>query len=544
MKYLKLIFLFFILNHAHSQVLGDFDLIQGPIEEEKRSAFEKTICSYQDYYIIVRRIKNDYSIEKLNDKLVSVKAINATEFEAKDGKKRVYTNTICINDKVYLITTKTIKKKSITVYFQEIDLDNFELTGEVKIMKETDISDKKKKQTRFVFGGFGYSKLMAELGDYSAGSLILSPNGKRVLSYAKSFTDRDGPDVISVIVQDDQLNKEWENDSIALPYNTLLFDIEKVKLTDNGDILLSGQEYFEKRKSKKDNLPNYKYHLLYITDQGKKIQDYDIQLSEKFITDCQFLLLENNIVTVTGFYSEKDASSIKGAFYIKIDLKTKEILTQKLKDFSFDFIVSGLSERAKEKEEKKKEKGKEIELLDFYLDELILNDNGTISLIAEQFDITSYQTYSPGTNGSPGTWTTHYRYYYNDIIVVNFSDQGEINWSTKINKYQSSTDDGGYYSSFALTTKNNNLYIVFNDHPDNFERKDGSGLKTYIRGRETSQVAVKVNSDGNTEKGELFKSERGEVILQPKAGIRSENGDLMLYSNRRKEYQFSILKFK
>jgi hypothetical protein len=544
MPYLKIILLLLILSTGKSQVLSDFDLIQGPVEEEKRSAFEKTICSWNDYYIIVRRIKNKYSIEKLNEKLVSVKAIDATEFEDKDGKKRVYTNTVCINNKVYLITTKTIKKKSITVYFQEIELDNFELTGEVKIMNETDISDKKKKQTRFVFGGIGYSKLMAELGDYSAGSLILSPNEKKVLSYSKSLTDRDGPDIITVLVQDDQLTKEWENDSIALPYNTMLFDIEKVKLTNNGDILLSGQEYFEKRKSKKDNLPNYKYHLLYITNQGKKIQDYDIQLSGKFITDCQFLLHEDEKVTVTGFYSEKDASSIKGAFYIKIDLKTKEIITQKLKDFSFDFIVSGLSEKQKEKEEKKKEKGKEIELLDFYLDELILNDNGTISLIAEQFEITTYQTYSPGANGSPGTWTTHYRYYYNDIIVVNFSDQGEINWSTKINKYQSSTDDGGYYSSYALTAKNDNLYIVFNDHPDNFDKKEGAGLKTYIRGRETSQVVIKINADGNTAKEELFKSERGEVILRPKAGIRSENGNLMLYSNRRKEYQFSLLKMK
>lgn len=76
------------------------------------------------------------------------------------------------------------------------------------------------------------------------------------------------------------------------------------------------------------------------------------------------------------------------------------------------------------------------------------------------------------------------------------------------------------------------------------EQKDESRMRTFIRGKETSQIVVKVDAEGKITKDEFFKSERGEVILQPKAGVRSESGDLMLYSNRRKEYQFSLLKFK
>ena len=46
-----------------------------------------------------------------------------------------------------------------------------------------------------------------------------------------------------------------------------------------------------------------------------------------------------------------------------------------------------LLERKKKK--KKEEKGKAVEMLDFYLDDIIIHDNGTYSLIAEQFTITS-----------------------------------------------------------------------------------------------------------------------------------------------------------
>jgi hypothetical protein len=550
MKYKKqflLIFLLLVLfvQDGVTQILSSkFNVTYGPVEEEKRSSFDRTVCSYEDYFIIIRRIKKTVSLEKLNSKLVSVKALDITEFEEADGKERVFTDVIYFNDKIFLITTKNIKKKSTTVYYQEINLDDFELGSEIKILSETDLTGKKKPKTRFIFGGIGMSNLMAELGDYSNNDLITSPDDKKLLTYNKSFDDRDGPDVISVKIQNENFETDWENDSISLPYNSLLFDIKKVRINNKSDIILSGIEYNEKRKSKKDKAPNYKYHIIGIFNKGKEIKDYEIKLSNKFVSDLQFKFEGENTLVVAGFYSETDASNIKGAFFMKINLDTKEVINETLKPFGFDFIVSGLSEREQEKQKKKEEKGKEIELMDFDLDDIILHDNGTYSLIAEQFDIQTYQTYQAGTNGSPGTWTTHYKYYYNDIIVVNISKEGEINWMSKINKFQVSTDDGGYYSSYAYSVVNDNIYLVYNDHPDNLEQTLESKFKSYRRGKETVQMIIEINPEGQVTKEVLFNTEKGEVVLRPKSCISSEKGDLMLFANRKNEYQFDLIQFK
>lgn len=544
-KFITLLLFILTIQLGNSQKLSSkFDITYGPVEEEKRSSFDRTVCSFQDYFIIIRRIKKTVSLEKLNSKLVSIKALDITKFEDSDGKEREYANVMYFNDKIFLITTKTIKKKSITVYYQEINLDDFEIGTEVKVLSETDLTQKKKPKTRFVFGGFGMSNLMAEMGEYSSNDLITSPDDKKLLTYNKTFDDRDGPDVISVKIQNENFETDWENDSIALPYNSLLFDIQKVRINNTSDVILSGIEYHEKRKTKSDKLPNYKYHIIGIFNKGKEIKDYEIKLNNKFVSDLQFKFEGEKHLIVAGFYSENDASSIKGAFFMKINLETKEVTNETLKPFGFDFIVSGLSEKEQEKEKKKEEKGKEIELMDFYLDDLILNDNGSYSLIAEQYDVVSYQTYSAGTNGSPGTWTTHYRYYYNDVIVVNISKEGEINWMSKINKFQSTTDDGGYYSSYSYTTKNNNLYLIYNDHPDNLEQTVPSKFKSYRRGKETVQMIVEVNAEGKVTKEVLFSTEKGEVVLRPKSCIRSENGDLMLFANRKNEYQFDLIQFK
>ncbi len=521
-----------------------FDVLMGPIEEEKRSTFEKTVCSYDDYFIIVKRIKKKVSLEKLNSKLVSVKALDITEFEEADGKNREYTNVMYFSGKIFLITTKTIKKKSITVYYQEINPDVFEIGSEVKILNETDLTSKKKSKVRFVFGGMGMSNLMAEYGEYSNNSLITSPDDKKLLTYNKTFDDRDGPDVISVKIQNESFETEWENDSISLPYNSLLFDIKKVRINNKSDVVLSGIEYNEKRKSKKDRKPNYKYHIIGIFNKGKEIKDYEIKLSDKFISDLQFKFDGENTLVVAGFYSETDASNIKGSFFMKINLETKEVIKETLKPFGFEFIVSGLSEKEQEKQKKKEEKGKEIEMMDFDLDDIILHENGSYSLIAEQFDIQTYQTYQPGANGAPGTWTTHYKYYYNDIIVVNISKEGEINWMTKLNKYQASVDDGGYYSSYVYTVVDNNIYLIYNDHPDNLDQTQESKFKSYRRGKETVQMIVEINDEGKVTKDVLFSTEKGEVVLRPKSCIRSDKGNLMLYANRRNEYQFDLIQFK
>ena len=81
--------------------------------------------------------------------------------------------------------------------------------------------------------------------------------------------------------------------------------------------------------------------------------------------------------------------------------------------------------------------------------------------MAEQFYIRVVTTTTTSANGGTTTTTTYY--YYNDIIALNFDENGELVWKTVIDKYQMSVNDGGYYSSFFTILQGNDINIIYND---------------------------------------------------------------------------------
>ena len=140
--------------------------------------------------------------------------------------------------------------------------------------------------------------------------------------------------------------------------------------------------------------------------------------------------------------------NVDGTYWLKIDPKTQEIISQNFKEFDIDFITQNMKKRQEKKAKRKEAKGKEVELFSYDLDEIIFDNSGGAVLIGEQYFITT----STSTDSNGRTRTT-YRYHYNDIIVVKISSDGNIDWAEKIPKVQVSTNDGGVEEIVQLATK-------------------------------------------------------------------------------------------
>jgi hypothetical protein len=348
----------------------------------------------------------------------------------------------------------------------------------------------------------------------------------------------------AINVFDNKLEPLW-NKEITMPYNDELFDIEGQIIDNEGAVYLKCIVYNEKRRKKRHGEPNYKYLLLKYTKDTEAPEEYPISLPDKFITDINFSLLDNHDITCAGFYSEKGTYSIKGVFYVSIDAKSKQIKKQSLKEFSIDVLVANLTERQKEKVEKKIEKGKEVEMYDYDLRNLIYFEDGSAILCAEQYAVNIVSTYVMGPNGT-GTYVLNTYYEYDDIIAVKINPNGDIDWVTKIPKRQYTMNDNGFFSSYFYKIYNNKIYFLYNDHPDNLleEINNTKKFKNFTGSKNSMAVLAVLDYNGNLTREALFKNKDTEVILRPKVCNSIAYNQAIIFGQKGRTQRFGKMTFK
>jgi len=456
--------------------------------------------------------------------------LKSVELKLEAGKEdRLYENIIHVNGNMYLFTSyQNQKTKLNSLYVQTIDKSALKSNDDVKKLIDIDYSDYRKRNS----GNFRFAT---------------SRDKSKILVFYNLPFQKGEKEKFGYCVYDNSMNLLWKKD-ITLPYNDELFDIERLRVDNEGNVYILNTVYKEKRRKKRNGEPNYQYVILSYKNGADVADEYPVNLPGKFLTDMQFTISKNQDIVCAGFYSEVGTFSIKGSYFISIDSKTKEIKSQSHKEFSIDVLFENLTERQQKKLEKKIEKGKEVELYEYDLDDIILRDDGGAMLVGEQYfmnSVTTYQTVYNGTTATTTTVTTYY-YNYNDIIVVNIDPQGQIDWVTKIPKRQVTTNDGGFYSSYTMSVVNGNLYFLFNDNPENLLEKtnDSKKYKNFSGQKGSIVVLVEVKNDGTYTKEALFKMVDAEVMIRPKVCELISKNEMVIFGQRRKTERFAKLTFK
>jgi hypothetical protein len=370
--------------------------------------------------------------------------------------------------------------------------------------------------------------------------LRVSRDSSKVLVVHELPYEKHEPARFGLQVLDDQFNRIWNKD-VTVPYEDELFDIETVKVDNDGDVYLLSLIYSEKRKSKRRGLPNYTYHVFAYRDKGATVKQYPISVADKFLTDMQIEILGNKNLVCAGFYSARGTFSIRGTYFMTVDAASKEIITKSFKEFPVDFLVANMTEGEANRTKKKEERGGETELYEYDLNKILVGRDGSALLIGEQYFVKQV-TQTRRINGMIQTYTTNH-YYYNDIIVVKIGPSGEIEWAEKIAKRQHTTDDGGYYSSYTLGIVKGSLCFIFNDNPSNVTYGGIGKVANYSGGRNSMVSIVTLDPAGKQTRRPLFKAREVDVITRPKVCEQISSHEIILFGQRKKTQQFARVEF-
>lgn len=426
-------------------------------------------------------------------------------------------------------------KKSRTTYsyLQAISKNNLTLSTPILVNKRIIPQQK---------GMFGKS-MTKDLGNSSTNNRFLrSDDGELGYIVAEIYSEEKVDNNTEIVgfkgkLFDTDLKIVVENE-FKLPYTN--FSIVRTKLGNDGLIYMAGYPFEvvedDSRLIKKTNKKfSSDLEILVLDLESGDIEVLKVEMDRK-ISGFTFNIEEDGAIVVSGLTAIKNKSGVSGAFYVKYDRNFKEI-GENFFDFEEDFITQGWSSRSKKKLRKKQEKndrkGEEKTKPTFYkyrVSDLILKDDGTSTLLAEQYYVRVVTRTTTDANGRTTTTTTYY-YYYNDIIALNFDENGELLWKEVIDKYQVSINDGGTYSSFFTVVEGNEINIIYNQRESDAFGTDGMNMaeKQKVK-RNTLAVNVVLDEDGEQRKETLFDFEQGHLRLVPKVCSKAGDGIAFIYA--------------
>ena len=137
------------------------------------------------------------------------------------------------------------------------------------------------------------------------------------------------------------------------------------------------------------------------------------------------------------------------------------------------------------------------------------------------------------------------QFNYNDIMVINIRPNGTIQWAKRIPKRQRSKNDGGKYSSYALSIAKGKMFFVFNDNPKNLHKQSNDPkIYNYTKGKESVVVLVTLDGKGEMKKEPLFQVRDTKTTTKPKVCEQISRNQMIIYSERNKKVNFARLTFK
>lgn len=513
-------------GHLHAQTKTDRATVEwGPEMSDKKDGLFDDVFGYNDdaVYMTVA-VKKETFIRKMDNhhKVVYQKLLPMKIDKNDHGLERI----VLAGDKILVFTNFLDKKsKQNSLYCRVFNESDMSPSGRLQKLSSMDVEKRRNA------GSFDVS---------------ISPDEKLILVNQSLPFEKEGRERFSLKVFNDEMQMQWER-NIDLPYLDSEFSVERTRVDDDGSVMIIGNKYAEKREAKelkKDGKATYTYHLLIYRDNGNDPEDHAIDIAGKFLQDLSITVGSEGDVLCGGFYGAKGSFTTGGAFFLRLDRTTKQVVHSSFKEFDREFITMNMTEKEEAKATKKAEKkGEELEMYNYKLREIIRRTDGGAVLLGEQYLFFTSTVCTPTQNGGRSCQTI-YHYVYNDIIAVNIDPDGNIEWATKVPKRQHSTNDGGRYSSYASVVKGDNIHLLFNDSGKNLFLKQGNRVEPFRYGKDMVITLATIDGDGNVHREALLAVEKREAITRPKSAVQIGDDRLFIYANWRKTHQFGTVNFK
>ena len=536
MKSLLKIFTFMLLIHsAFSQNVQTPTVTWGPKARVSKKEILNQIIGTDKSGTYFLKTKYGFAGKVLIEKVgVNLEQLQRQELDLSYNKHQMTLEKVEFrNDEILLFTTFNNKRdKKHYLFLRHINKESLQPTGEPLKVAEINYTGHKK----------------WNIGSYH---FKMSRDDSKLLVYYNLPYDSEAYEKFGLHVFDEKNKQIWTK-KIQLPEKENEFAIGDFTVDNWGDVHLIGRKISRSKKTIKKGfiiqrlkeVTEYSYQpeILSLKSQGRNFKRFKIDIGDKNIADMEITVNNHREILCSGYYTAPNEFGIAGAFYLRIDILTRKIKKQSFIKFGQDILTQDLSPKERKKLEKNPN-SKAPQLSRYKVKELVLRGDGGVILIGQQEY--EYITTSTHTDQNGNTYTTTtYHYISNDILVVNISPDGEIDWAKKIPKRQHTTNDRGFYSSYYLVVTPTKLNFIFNDHIKNIEAPVEGIVRQFSGGKYGAVAIASLDSKGKYKKELLFRSKDIKTIIRPKVCFQQSNTKTMLYGRKRKSYQFAILEFK
>lgn len=303
-------------------------------------------------------------------------------------------------------------------------------------------------------------------------SVEISEDKSRILIY-KINQDKEDNHVFYTFLYDNELNL-LNNARVSLPMEAKRQFLSNFNLTNEGDLVFTKLE----RTSGRDYIVNGSLIIKRATVDEFETTPFE---AKGILLDEIKLKLDNldKQALLTSFFYKQKRGNVEGLYMLRIDYNRKEKLFEKTITFSAEL-----------KQTARGESSTSSAFNDYFIRRIINTKDGGFLLTAESYYTTSrtntwnrynylyggglgyggmggypyyYSPYSPyyynpyGWNDGAGT-----RYHYDNIAILSFDNQGEMQYSNFVHKTQ--FDDGAdLYLSYMLVNLGSDLHFLFNE---------------------------------------------------------------------------------
>ncbi len=456
------------------------------IYTQKREKLHEFIGMDKDYYYILIEGKKSFYIEKWD---MDLKLVKREQLIFK--KTNAYLNLEMIylkDDYIYCFSTSSrIKDSEVRLLFDRYDKKTLLLDGEQKILSS-----------------FPFDR---HFTNYDAGEYktVLSPDSSIIMAYFDlPYKNRENKKFI-LICFDSNLNEIWSR-NVEVPYCGGIFNIRDYLVDNQGNIHFLAQLYIDKSNDSENDEGKNHYTIISFYEEGERLIEYPIFIKDKYIKDIKINVDEYNNIICAGFYSNKRLYYNIGSYFLRIDSETKEVAVESYNKFEENFLKQYLSEDEQKEIQKMESNGEEVEMSEYDLDKIIIRKDKSVLLVGQQ---TSAYYSETGYNS----------YYYDDIIVISYDNNGDVQWKIKIPKTQWSTNDGGFHSSYLMHLTDDKIFLVYNDEASNLNLKEGEEVNSYdptLKKTKSHLVLVEIDKSGNIKKELLFNYTEARFYVSPK----------------------------
>lgn len=385
------------------------------------------------------------------------------------GEKRIIEAMIYRKGRILVFSSLFNKKrKENSLYLETVDPRTLRTNRDIKQLLQTRVQITRD-ENRFRFE--------------------MSPDSTKCLIYHEKNRPFSKVREIGLLVVDED-REILMNQDIELAYRANKYFIDKFWISNLGRVYIGGRMTEKPIKSLSpigEGIPLLNLfetdvpstYTIFEFDEVGNQKTFELDLSDSFVNKCLCKPKPNGNLDCIGFYSDKGFNTFTGAFTATINVFTEEIQILDKKEFTQAFIRSMYNKMGESKKKKKKKNARKEdpatkeaqalgnkELRSFRINDLITKPDGGYFLAAEYYVEYSFN-YTAGSNNMSYSKPAYAQF---DLLVIQVSPDGKIDWNLRIAKHQNIIS-GSRFDSYIHALNGDRLFILFNDHIDNLKEK-------------------------------------------------------------------------